>query len=70
MEERMGFVLRHKETGLYYDRMAEHTTKLWSAWRFIDEQQLQTWMQVAMYAPAHPDEYEPIKVKLTIDLED
>lgn len=70
MEKRSNIVLRHKETGLYFDRMADHTTKLWSAWRFPDEQYLEVWFQTHSYAPAHPSEYEPVEIELTIAIKE
>lgn len=67
METKDSIILRHKETGLYFSRMADHTKQLWSAWRFPDQQYLEVWFENHSYAP-DPDEYEPVSVKLTIEV--
>lgn len=70
MERKTRFVLRHRTTGLYYGRMADHTKSLWSAWRFLDEQYIEVWLQTHSYAPAHPEEYEAVPVEMTIEVEE
>jgi len=67
METKNNLVLRHKKTGNYFSYMADHTNKLFQAWRFIDEHYLNIWFQTHSYAP-DPDEYEIIPVKLTIEV--
>lgn len=66
MEKRRAIVLRHKRTGLYYDKMNGHGKELWQARRFINEEQLAAWLEVSIYRPEDPDEYEPVEVELTI----
>lgn len=67
MEKRSNIVLRHKKTGLYFDRLAEHSSKLWMAWRFPDQDYLAIWLETHGYAP-NPDEYEPIEIVMTISI--
>lgn len=66
MEKRSAIVLRHKKTGLYYDKMNGHGKELWQARRFINKEQLAAFSEVSIYRPANPDEYEPVEVELTI----
>lgn len=67
MESKIRYVLKHKETGMYYSQKAERTRKLWEAWRFYDEDQAQVWVKTSHYRPEHPEEYELIAVKQTIE---
>lgn len=67
MEKRSNIVLRHKATGLYFDRVAEHTSKLWTAWRFPDADYLAIWLETHSYAP-EISEYEPIEIEMTISI--
>jgi hypothetical protein len=66
MEKQNAIVLRHKKTGLYYDRMDGHGKELWQARRFMNEEQLSIWLAVSIYRPDDADEYEPVQVELTI----
>lgn len=66
MEKRTALVLRHKRTGLFYDKMNGHNKELWQARRFMNEEQLAVWSEVSIYRPEDPDEYEPVEVELTI----
>lgn len=68
MEKRSNIVLRHKQSGLFFDRMAEHSSKLWTAWRFPDQAYLAIWLETHSYAPEQPDEYEPIEIEMTIKI--
>lgn len=45
------FVLKHKEKKLYFSRFADLTSKLGNAWRFLDEEQVEIFLQVHSYAP-------------------
>lgn len=65
MEKRSGIVLRHKKTGLYFNKHAEHGKELWQAWRFPDLGYLQIWFDAHSYAPNQGD-YEPIEIEQTI----
>ncbi|WP_181438670.1 hypothetical protein [Paenibacillus sambharensis] len=47
----------------------EHKSSLWQAWRWYSEEQLEIWLQVSIYAPEQPDDYEPVTAILTIDTE-
>lgn len=69
MEKRSNIVLRHRETGLYFDRLAEHSSKLWMAWRFPDLEYLAIWFDNHGYAP-EPSEYEPVEVEMTITIKE
>jgi hypothetical protein len=69
MEKRSNLVLRHKQSGLFFDRMADHSSKLWMAWRFPDAEYLQVWFETHGYAP-DPNEYEPIEIELTIAIKE
>lgn len=69
MDTRSAIVLRHKPTGLYFSKMADHTKSLWGAWRFRDEQELETFFKVHSYAPDHPEQYESVAIRLSIELE-
>jgi hypothetical protein len=70
MEKRSAIVLKHKHTGLYYDKMAEHSKNLWTAWRFPDYDYLEIWLETHSYAPEHPGEYEPVEIELTIAIKE
>lgn len=69
MEKRSNIVLRHKQSGLFFDRMAEHSGKLWTAWRFPDAEYLAVWLETHSYAP-NADEYEAIEVEMTITIKE
>ncbi|CAM4100770.1 hypothetical protein L1N85_10875 [Paenibacillus alkaliterrae] len=66
MEKRTALVLRHKKTGLYYDKMNGHGKELWQARRFMNEEQLAVWSEASIYRPDDPDEYEPVVVEMSI----
>lgn len=66
METKTRYVLKH-ESGQYYSQKAEHTRKLWEAWRFFDEDQAQVWIYNSNYAPKHPEKYKLIAVRMTIE---
>ncbi|WP_308636145.1 hypothetical protein [Paenibacillus silvisoli] len=70
MEKRTCIVLRHKATGLYFDRMADHSSKLWGAWRFPDAEYLQIWLDTHSYAPEQPGDYEPVEVEMVIKIKE
>jgi hypothetical protein len=67
MESKIRYVLKHKETGLYYGYNAQPAKHLFSAWRFESEEYLKLWLEHANYRPKHPEEYELIAVKQTIE---
>lgn len=66
MEKRDSLILRHKKTGLFLDRMNNLSKELWQARRFVNEEQLDVFINVSIYSPENPEDYEPVKVKLTI----
>jgi len=66
MESWTGYVLKHKQTGLYWSKMADHTTKLRQAKRFYDADEANVYMEVSHYKPDRPDEYELQEVELTM----
>lgn len=70
MEKRSCIVLRHKATGLYFDRMADHSSKLWSAWRFPDADYLSIWLDTHSYAPEFPEDYEALEVEMNISIKE
>lgn len=70
MEKRSHIILRHKESGLFYSYMADHTTKLWSAWRFDDAEYLAIWLENHSYAPENPGDYEQLEVVSTISIKE
>lgn len=66
MESWHGYVLKHKHTGLYWSKMADHTTKLRQAKRFYDADEANIYMEVSNYRPDRPDEYELKEIELTM----
>lgn len=71
MEHRLTYILRHKESQLYISTAPEsyHTRKLTQARRFYDTEQIDTWLQVSIYAPEDSEAYEPVSLKITYELE-
>jgi hypothetical protein len=67
MESKIRYVLKHRETGLYYSRIAQVTGKLFDAWRFYSEDEAKVWMEVSHYKPDHPEEYSLIAVRQMIE---
>lgn len=68
MENKIRYVLKHKETGLYLGYSPDNpTTKnLFKAKRFPSEEYYQLWMQTSPYAP-EPNKYKLIPVNMTIE---
>ncbi|WNQ11246.1 hypothetical protein MJA45_27210 [Paenibacillus aurantius] len=67
METRQGWVLKHKETGWYWSRMAVPSRRLFEAMRFQDEEQAAVWLEASIYAPPEPEAFELVPVRMTIE---
>lgn len=63
MESSSRVVLKHKETGLYFSRMADHTKSLKQAMRWLDEEQCEVWLHTSHYAPDR-ELYEIVPIKI------
>lgn len=68
MEVKHRFVLRHKESGQYWDQLTGLTTHLWRSRRFPDREFIEVWLDNSVYAPKNREDFEVVPVQMTIEV--
>lgn len=65
LESKIRYVLKNTRTGMYWGNNTP-VKKLFEARRFVDQDQIDAYLRVSIYAPDKPEEYEPVQVQQTI----
>lgn len=65
LESKLRYVLKNKRTGMYWG-FKDPVKKLFDAQRFLDQEQIDAYLTVSIYAPDKPEEYVTVQVQQTI----
>ncbi|OMD92744.1 hypothetical protein [Paenibacillus odorifer] len=68
-DERIRYVIQHKENGLFLNVMNEMSNDFMKATRWKDEYEINLFLN-GYYKPDNPEQYRPVKITITYELGD